>query len=172
MRGRQPQEVDLFGLKFTFTPLPFKDSQPLLPEVGEIISIALREFGHVIASGAIKMDEDVIKLLPALAPIFSHFQGGRLDRLAPKLLASTTVVMPDLTGERRRYELIKEADRNEVFDEYPECYMPAVFLAGRRTYARFFPESVLRALAARSRKASSTPTGSSPSTSRDPAATG
>lgn len=165
MRGKAPKEIDVFGVKFTFTPLPFRDSQPMIPEIGTIISMALKEFGHVIMGGGLKADDDVVKLLPALTPIFQHFQGGLLDRLAPKLLASTTVVMEGPDGQKQRYELMKPADREYVFDEYPECFVPAVFLAGRVTYGRFFPEGVLRELLrkAQEKKAGSTKIDSSPS---------
>lgn len=162
MQGRQPVEQEILGLKFTAQPLPFPQAHPLLPEVGSIIALVARELGPAIARG-IKATDDVTVLLPALLPVVEHFGQGRLERLAPKLLATTTVVMPDIKGELTRYELIKEADRNAVFEERPDTYLPAIFFAGRVTYARFFPASALQGLGAQI-KAGSVKSGSSPNT--------
>lgn len=176
MRGKTPTELDIFGVKFTFAPLPFRDSSPMVPEIGEIVSTAMREFGSLLTSGSIRMDDDVVKLLPALSPIFSFFGNGRLERLGPKLLASTTAIADLGDGQgKQRLELMKTDDRDLLFDAYPECYIPAVFMAGKVTFSRFFPASVLRELSKRAaaRKATgSTPTDSNPSTSRDQAGTG
>lgn len=163
MRGRQPVEQEILGLKFTSQPLPFPAAQALLPEVALIVSIAARELGPAFLKGQSLKDVDIAALLPGLVPVVEHFGQGRLDRLAPKLLASTTVVMPDLNGELTRYELLKEADRNAVFEERPDVFLPALFFAGRVTFERFFPASARQALSERARGASAQ-TVSSPNT--------
>jgi hypothetical protein len=162
MRGRQPVEQEILGLKFTSQPLPFPAAQALLPEVALIVSIAARELGPAFLKGKLK-DVDITALLPGLVPVVEHFGQGRLERLAPKLLASTTVVMADLKGDLIRYELLKESDRNAVFEERPDAFLPALFFAGRVTFERFFPASALRTLSERA-KGASVQTVSSPST--------
>lgn len=166
MRGRQPVEADIFGLKATAQPLLFPDSQAILPEVMTIVAIGMRELGSAVMTGVVKLDDDVVKLLPALVPITQHFENGYLARIAPKILACTTVVMPDFKGDLSKFELSKEADRSAVFNDYPEAYLPMLFFAGRVTFGRFFPESVLLAMRERAAKAkaASTPAVSSPST--------
>ena len=164
MMGRQPVELELLGLKVTCQPLKFPEAQAILPEVMHLVSLVLKEVGTVLTEGGLNIrEDDVVKLLPALTPLTAHFRDGLLERLAPKILAATSVVMKDLRGEPSRYDLMKESDRNAVFDEHPEVYLPLLFVAGRVTFGRFFPAGALRELLAR-RKAGSTPTGSSPST--------
>lgn len=163
MRGRQAVEQEILGLKFTAQPLPFPQAQSLLAEVGMLLSLVVRELGPAVARG-IKSTDDVTVMLPVLVPVMEHLGQGRLERLAPKLLACTTVVVPDITGALTRHELMKEADRNAVFDDYPETYLPALFFAGKVTFGRFFPGSALRTLGDQAKQGDSEKTGSSPST--------
>lgn len=145
MLGMQPVE-QAFGedVKATCKPLPFASAQPLIPEVGEIISLALTDLAPAIATGSLKLDASLIKMLPVLFPtmrvLFAYLGvGGRLERLAPKILANTFVVMPDAKGELETYEMKNEKDRNRVFDTHPEIYFPLLIMAGQVTFTRFFP---------------------------------
>lgn len=128
------------GLEVTTFPLPFESAQPLIPTIGEIISITIGELRPLIQSGQVKLTDKldfgvIASFAPALRAVMQYLgENGRLEKLAPKLLATTVVVM---NGER--YELVKEKERKAVFDDHPDIYFPTLFLAGRVTYARFFP---------------------------------
>jgi hypothetical protein len=137
--GREPVTQEIAGLKVTSSPLPFPRSQELLPEVGQLMALVMRELGSV----NVKLTDDIMTLAPALGSLTAHLSGGTLERLAPKLLASTQVIMEDARGEKAVFDLLKEKDRNAVFDEHPEAYFPILIFAGRVTFARFFPASVL-----------------------------
>lgn len=143
--GREPVIDEIGGRKVTSQPLPFPQAEALLPEVGELLSLMAGELGSAFTEGKISLKDDVMKLAPALSTVAQFFGGGRLTKLAPKLLACTTVIMPDMRGELANYELGKEKDRNYVFDDQPELYFPILFFAGRVTFKRFFPASVLTA---------------------------
>jgi hypothetical protein len=148
MSVRQPIEATIAGLRVTSTPLSFSASQPLIADVAEFMSVAAKELGPVMTSGAIKVTDDLgdPKVMAALAPVLGgvakFFGAGRLEKLAPKVMATTVVVMQSPRGELENYELGKEKDRNLVFDEHPEAYFPILFFAGRVTFQRFFPASV------------------------------
>jgi hypothetical protein len=110
--------------------------------VAEVISDAgasrYRELGSAVAGG-IKGNDDVWKLLPRLDPASIRSLVETLVKRAPKILASTTVIMPDHAGEAARFELGKEKDRNAVFNEHPEAFLPILIFAGKVTFERFFP---------------------------------
>lgn len=142
--GREPVTDEIGGRKVTSQPLPFPKAQALLPEVAELIGLIAREAGDLIGQGKIDIKkEDIAKLIPVLASVAAFFGQGRLERLAPRIMAATTVVMPDEGGEMSNYELGKEKDRDYVFDEQPELYFQILFFAGKVTFARFFPVSAL-----------------------------
>jgi hypothetical protein len=147
---RQPVEVELLGLKVTTTPLAFSSSQPLIPDIAQLLAVAARELSPLFKTLNPKAMLDDTRTLMAIAPALGGIAGfldGKLEKLAPRILASTVVVMANLAGEKQAYELGKERDRNEVFDEHPELYFPVLLFAGKVTFARFFPVSVLAASA-------------------------
>lgn len=141
--GREPVTEEILGLKVTTQPLPFPVSEPLLPEVGELLSLMAAELGGALKSGQVKWSDDVMKLAPVLGTVSKFFGAGRLQRLSPKVLSTTTVVMENMKGDLQNWEMGKEKDRNYVFDEHPELYIPTLFFAGRVTFKRFFPASAL-----------------------------
>lgn len=143
--GRQPVEAEIAGLKVTTTPLPFNNSQPLIADVAEFMSVAVRAIGPVFTSGLVKGTDDIgdpkviAAVLPHLGDIAKYFGAGRLERLAPKVMATTVVVMHSPKGELENYELGKQKEREQVFDEHPEAFFPILFFAGKVTFKRFFP---------------------------------
>lgn len=146
--GRQPQEETFGDLKVTSTPLPFPRAQELLPEIAELLGLAGRELVGLAgkAGGLSKLGaQDIGKLAPVLHSMATWLGGGRLERLAPRILAATTVVMKLPNGEKEVKDLLKEADRNFVFDEHPDQFLPILFFAGKVTFARFFPAAALAA---------------------------
>ncbi len=162
--GRQPVEESFGELKVTTTPLPFPLAQELLPEIAELLGLCGKEiFALASKSGGLGRltQSDVGKLAPVLHAMAGWLGNGRLERLTPKLLASTTVVVKLPNGTKEVKDLLKADDRTYVFDENPEWYLPILFFAGRVTFARFFPASVLAA--AKTAGQQSSPT-SSPST--------
>lgn len=145
--GREPQTETIEGLEVTSTPLTFECAEPLLPDVGQFLALLLRELPSALASVDLgnldKLDLktiDVSKIAPVLHAVTSYFGEGKLSKMAPKILAGTTVLFPDpFTGEKEVKDLAKAKDRAAVFDEYPSAYLPIVFFAGRSTFLRFFP---------------------------------
>ena len=138
------EEIKIGELRVTSHPLKFEQSQPLLPTVGQFLSVAAGEILPLLTSGKLKATDDLMnpvvmgQMAPALGAI-STFLDGRLEKLAPKILAATTVVMKNEAGEALNYELIKEKDRNAVFNAHPEAFLLILFHAGRVTFGRFFP---------------------------------
>lgn len=140
--SRQPVEETVVGLKTIVQPLPFDRAQPLIPEVMQIISIAGAEIAPLLKSGALSMKSDVMKLSPVIGKLGKYFENGKLEWLAARMLFSTEV-----HADGERFELMKDQDRLNLFNAHPESYFPLLFQAGRITFARFFPASVLRAAA-------------------------
>jgi hypothetical protein len=138
------QEAEILGCRVSTTPLPFKQSQPLLPAIAEILSIATREIAPVLASGKVNLKADVLDpavamaVLPSLGALAAHLD-GKLDRLAQKILMTTRVAMESPSGALEWYDLVKSSDWEYVFDTRPELYIPTTLFAGRVTFGRFFP---------------------------------
>lgn len=138
--SREPVDAEMGGLTVTSRPLTFERAQPLIPKVAQVIAIGIERLGAVFLKG-LKSNEDAIKLAPVFRELAEHLD-GKLEVLAPQILFSTTVVMENIKGEKQVYELGKQKDRSEVFDEHPEIYFQALIFAGRVTFARFFPGNV------------------------------
>ena len=143
--GREPVEKVWGDVKVIVEPLPFPQAQLYLPDVTEVIAIVFDNVGAAVTSGKVKLDMDVLDpatlmvLLPTLRVLAQHMGQGRLDRLFPKILATTTVMMKDIAGTVVKKSLGIEAERNEVFDEHPDLFIPVLIFAGNVTYKRFFP---------------------------------
>lgn len=146
--------VDDRELIVSTVPLLFDHAQPMLPQILEIVSIASRDLVAMIASGKIDLKADtldpntVASIFPSLQNLAAYLD-GKLEKLAPKLLATTRVAAPTRTptgeeGELEWHEMQKLSDRNYIFNEYPEIYLQVVFHAGRVTFGRFFPKSLRR----------------------------
>lgn len=137
-------EAEILGVKVTCTPLPFSQSQPMLPDVMEFMAVATKAVGILINSGklkdiaSLKDPKVILAILPFLGDIGGWLQGGKLERFAPKIMALTTLVM---NGERK--EMSNDADRAAVFNARPDLFFPLLLTAGRVTYGRFFPDKNL-----------------------------
>jgi hypothetical protein len=130
-------------------PLRYEKAEDLLAEVTHFVAASIaylidhapKLMGDVVAKNL--KDADVMKLVPLLMPSIAQVSkqlsdGNMLKRLAPPILAATTVTMPDATGERQEYHLVNVRDRATVFDRHPGLYYPTVFHAGRVTFGPFF----------------------------------
>lgn len=163
--AKEPKTETIEGLKVTSMPLPFAQAEPMLPEVGQFLALVFEELARALDGidlkaifGGVeggKLDIRKInlgmisgatigKLGGVMRTAAIHLGEGKLSRLAPKLLATTTVVFADpITGEREIKDLSKTKDREVVFDEHPAAYLPIVFFAGRTTFLRYFSVAAL-----------------------------
>lgn len=158
--GREPKTETVGGLRVTSQPLPFVQAEPLLADVGQFIALALEELAKVLDGVDIKAlfpadgqpfdarkinlgSAQVSKFGTALRTAAFHLGEGRLAKLAPRIMATTYVDLPDMAGEIQRRDLGKAKDRELVFDEHPEAYLPILWFAGRTTFARYFPVAAL-----------------------------
>lgn len=140
--GRVPVEDEVAGLKVTVTPLGFELARELLPDVARFLTKAATLIGVIAASG-VKGTDDIKKLLAFLPQLDAESMGLLMELLnkhAKRLLSTTVVEMEHpIKGETENFELGKDKDRAMVFDEHPEAYVPICLMAGRVTFARFFP---------------------------------
>jgi len=146
--AKEPKTTKIDGLEVTSTPLPFERAEPMLPDVGQFLALMIAQMSSAFAGVDLKSlslgQLDVSRLAPVLSAVSMHLGDGKLSKLAPKLLSTTTVVFVDpISGERELKDLSKAKDRELVFDEHPAAYLPTVFFAGRTTYERYFSEAVL-----------------------------
>lgn len=135
--GREPVTEELLGVHITSTPLPFPKSQELLPDVMQIVSVLGANLASML-KGGLKGTDDFSKLIPVLGAFAQQIGGGKLQWLTPKLLASTYAVL-EVNGDKAKFDLSKEDERNDFFDERPDLYLVTLFMAGRVTFGRFFP---------------------------------
>jgi hypothetical protein len=150
--SREPQTLELEGLTVSSQPLPFEKAEDILPEIGQLIAMVMERAAGALANlpAAVTLKSmDVVTLArllgPVLASVADKLGGGTLKRLAPLVLASTTVVYTDATGAKAAAAMMKASDRADVFNEHPEAYFPILFFAGKVTFYRFFPGSALAA---------------------------
>lgn len=134
--GRVAVDETIFGYSATSKPLPFERSQPLIPDVMQIISIVGEGIIPLIKKDAFSDREALAKLATPVAALGKYFEGGKLEKLSAALLHSTSCV-----ADGEVHELIKDGDRKKLFDEHPDLYFPLLFFAGRVTFARFFPDA-------------------------------
>jgi hypothetical protein len=137
-------------LEVTSRPLRFEKAEDILAEVTHFVAATVTHLvenapklmSDVAAKGL--KDEDVLKLVPLLMPSVAHVSkqlvdGNMLKRLAPLVLAATSVTMPNpTTGEREERHLVNVKDRAAVFEAHPGLYYPILFHAGRVTFGPFF----------------------------------
>lgn len=150
--GRTPVTETINGLKVTSAPLKFELAQAMLPDAIEFVSRGIKELGTLIQyakfdkDGKVEMTPELKAALPAIISSLKPSELRELmtiiNRNSFKLLASTTVVMPDVKGDMETKTLSTPKDYEEVFEEHPQMYLPVVLLAGRVTFARFFPDLV------------------------------
>lgn len=132
--GREPITDTVVGLSVTSSPLPFPKAQELIPDIMKILGL-LGASVMPLVKGGLKTTDDVMKLGPVIAALGNYLADGKLEWLAPKILASTVVI-----ADGEKYELLKDQERNNFFNEHPEAFIPMLVFAGRITFARFFPE--------------------------------
>lgn len=139
-----PVEKTIGGLKVQSTPLLFDYAQPMLPTMMEIVALATQDLAGAVASKALDPKGDladpaiIASMLPVLKNLGAYLQ-GRLESLAPKILATTRVAAPIASGDLEWHDLSKPKDRSYIFDEYPQLYLPVLVHAGVTTFGRFFP---------------------------------
>lgn len=126
------------AVTITSEALSFESSEDLLPEVMQIAGAAFDRIAPLLAAGKIDGGDDIMALAPALGAIAQQIGGGRLQRLAPKVLAGTSVIMV-VGGEKLKFDLVKKDDRATVFEARPDLYFKCILHAGRLTFGRFFP---------------------------------
>jgi len=151
-RPKETHEID--GMSVTIEALPFERATDILADVQLIVTKTLEAgIGSIIPlfrSGKLKLDADGIqKILPVIMPSLSAATRELADRaqhgmtmlkwLEPKLLETVTVVMADEKGVKEHKQLMLAADRAVVFDAHPSAYYPIMFIAGRLSFARYFP---------------------------------
>jgi len=160
--AKEPKTTKIDGLEVTSIPLPFETSEPMLPDVGVFLTLVFEQLAGVLDGVDLKSMLGVVsdgkfdirkieipgavlvKLGGVLRTAALALGDGKLSRLAPKLLSTTTVIFVDpISGERELKDLSKAKDRALVFDEHPAAYLPTVFFAGRTTYERYFPVAAL-----------------------------
>lgn len=168
-RPHETHEID--GVSFRFEALPFDKATDILPEVFQVVSrtleagiaavVPLLKSGklRIIATdpltGKAKLDGDgLAKLIPLLAPTLVAISNeigaprngtSMLKFLEPKLFAESSATFTNERGEKERVDLIDGKDRARVFDAHPSTYLLALFLAGKLTFARYFPVAAAEA---------------------------
>lgn len=150
-------DFDDGAIRVTTEQLCYEDSEDLLPEVMDIVSGAFEHFAALVQNGEVKVTaDDIMKLSPILGTLAKKIGGGRLRQLAPRILKTTSIVMPDPAGGKQKLDLVKKEDRAICFETRPDIYFSVLWFAGKVTFGRFFPASARRAL-----KKEPTPTASS-----------
>lgn len=146
-RRDKPTELAIDGLVVKTWPLKFEEAEDILPDVTEIVAHVMDAGAKQLVAGNLDVaellkTENLVVLLPLLGPILkvaaAQLGQGKLKRLAPLVLATTTVVMKGENGEALTYDMCKTKDRGDVFDEHPEAYFAILFHAGRVTFGPFF----------------------------------
>lgn len=155
--NRPPVDMMIGDVEVSSRPLPYEKAEDIQADILQIVtrttaaltqSLGAQGLAKLIASGK----EDILKLLPQLLPtltsVADQFAAPRdgvstLKRLAPLVMATTTVIAVNEEGQKDRFELGKAGERAHFFDLYPQTYYPVLFHAGRVTFQRFFPAGVL-----------------------------
>jgi hypothetical protein len=157
--SHDPVTTEIAGLKVKARPLPHAQSKPLLPDITEFMARLIRALVKLIGTAAIdgllasgtkldakhlptlfaalrkaKVDEAIDRLDPADARVLMDI----LTRHDIAILQGTTVVMRAPNGQLENYELAKDKDRSDVFDAFPNAYLPILVFAGRVTFERYF----------------------------------
>lgn len=125
--------------EITAQALGFEASEDLLPEIVELLSAAGDGVAALLISGDVSPADNVAKLLPGLAAVGAKLGKGRLRAIASALTAGTSIVITDDAGAKEKYDLVNRAERQACFDARPDLYFPAMILAFKVTYTRFFP---------------------------------
>lgn len=133
-----PEKGDLKPVVITSEALGYEASEDLLPEIMDIVGGMSDRVTQLVASGAVNLNDDILKLAPALSGLASRLAGGRLRNLAGRILAGTSVVM-FVDGEKNKFDLVKKDERATVFEARPDIYFATLLFAAKVTFGRFFP---------------------------------
>lgn len=139
------ETMELRDAKVESSPLPYEKAEDLLPDVAHIISKAFDQVSPEVAAmvqdGDFNKDDPrvLLVLLPAVSGILQQLGGGKLRALAPRILATTQVYLKNEAGEIEKHDMVSKDDRARCFDARPDVYFPALYHAGKVTFARFFP---------------------------------
>lgn len=118
--GRKIESLSCDGdVEVTTEALAYETAEDLLPEV-----MAILGGGNNLSNFAAQLG------------------GGKLKRLAPQILATTSVVM-SIAGEKLKFDLVKKEDRATVFEARPDIYFKVLTHAAKVTFGPFFPGVVL-----------------------------
>lgn len=179
MASRPHETVEIDGVSFRFEALPFEKATNMLADVFQIISKTLDagiakviglfksgQFGDLISTdedGKAKLNPEAIaRLLPVLMPVLVTVSGelaankdglSMLKWLEPRLLENSQATMRNEKGAKERLDLIDAEDRAKLFDAHPSAYLLALFLAGKLTFARYFPVAAAAAGGSKSKAA-------------------
>ena len=101
------ETLELEDAEVQTAPLPYEKAEDLMPDIGEIVSRGFDqvspELARLIQSGEIKLDKDdpkmLLVLLPAIGGVLRQLGGGKLKAIAPRILATTSVVVKTESGE-------------------------------------------------------------------------
>jgi hypothetical protein len=129
------------GLTFMSTQLPPLKAYPLAARVAGIL---LPMFSKLASSG-IKLDDaeaffktDSAKLLPILEPLLEALAKKDNEDLPQKLLAATTVQVPDETGQLTLISLLTPEGINRAFQGRGMTMFKAMWFAVEVNFRDFF----------------------------------
>ena len=131
------------GLLFSSTQLPPLKAYPLSARVGAILLPALSKF---FASGLNQiedvdafMKQNAGKLMPVLEPVLEALGKKDNEDLPQKLLAGTTVQMPDESGSMTLISLATPEGINRAFQGRGATMYKALWFAVEVNFTDFFP---------------------------------
>lgn len=130
------------GAQLQVQPLPFPKAEDLLPEVAALVSDVFDSVKMLLANGLSGQD-DIFAMLPAIGGIALKLGGGKLKKLAPRVLECCSIVLDTGSG-KVKYDLVKKDEYEAAFDERPDVYFAALWFAGKATFGRFFPAGAQR----------------------------
>jgi hypothetical protein len=164
MASRPHEDHELDGVKFRFEALSYEKATDMLADVFQLVSKTLDTgIGRVLdmfKSGRIDfaklksldlkdLDPELLsQLLREIAPVLvtvsnelaAHKDGvSMLKWLEGRLFENSTAVYKNAKGEKERLSLIDKDDRAALFEQHPSTFLLALFLAGKVTFARYFP---------------------------------
>lgn len=144
--SRDPETLELEGdITITSQPLKYEKSEDLLPDM---IGIGGLAFSHVSTAldallGSSLKSLDVASLASAFGPLMTavseRLRAGELKRLAPLILACTSIAYPDEGGKKINRDLSMKDDRCKAFEDHPELYFIALGFAAKVSFGKYFP---------------------------------
>lgn len=132
------QTKTIAGLKVTSTKLPVMLALDILPELLGVLGPSFA------ALSTVKMTSNVGELGDAIGAIAARLTGGQLAALAPRLLAGTSIVVPDTSGKPQKIDLVGGTDAiNAAFEGRANAFLPTLRFAVEVTFKDFLDVSAL-----------------------------